>query len=307
MNVKTVAPTDLGVIVGRFQVDDLHSAHLALIRSIAERHPRVLIVLGVSPVVGSRKNTLDVEARTQMIHNHFPDVLIAPLRNCRTNEEWSGRLDELISIYSPTKPATLYGGRDSFIPSYKGRHAVVELEAPVEVVSMSGTAVRQRLSAKAQNSREFRAGAIWNANQGWPRVIPVVDIAIINKTDNTMVLAQKPGETCWRLIGGFADPRSNSYEDDARREVAEETGLEVGDLKYICSANVNDWRYRGESDRLRTTLFTATYQFGALKPNDDIAVARWFPIKDISGHVDELIIEEHRELVREVLLSLTAK
>ncbi|NBQ70140.1 MAG: NUDIX domain-containing protein [Nitrosomonadaceae bacterium] len=293
-------PTPVGALVGRFQVDRLHEAHVELIQSVCNRHDKVIIVLGVSRVVGSRNNPLDVEARAQMIRAIFPDVLIVAHKDCRTDEEWSEKLDELLGTYCPVQPVTLYGGRDSFLPHYKGRYRTVELESST-VVSTSGTAIRARLSQKALNSPEFRAGAIWGAHQGWPRVVPTVDVAIFNGDFTKILLARKPGETGWCFVGGFCDPRSTSYEADAKREAIEETGLEVDDFRYICSVNVKDWRYRSEVDQIRTTLFSCRRVFGAAKANDDIAELQWFdyPIPGCGtlGQCNE-IIEEHRDLMR---------
>ena len=48
-----------GVIIARFQTPALHEGHLSLIRQVKQKHNRLIIVLGVSPVKGSRKNPLD--------------------------------------------------------------------------------------------------------------------------------------------------------------------------------------------------------------------------------------------------------
>ena len=60
MNMKTVERTHtIGVIIGRFQVAELHEAHRELIETVLANHPKVLIYLGLSQVRGSIDDPLD--------------------------------------------------------------------------------------------------------------------------------------------------------------------------------------------------------------------------------------------------------
>ena len=54
---------DCGVIIGRFQTSDLHSEHIKLIKYVLNRHQKVIILLGISPVLGTRRNPLDFQTR----------------------------------------------------------------------------------------------------------------------------------------------------------------------------------------------------------------------------------------------------
>ncbi len=42
------AAADVGVIVGRWQVDDLHEAHTRLIEEVRAQHKKVIIFVGLS-------------------------------------------------------------------------------------------------------------------------------------------------------------------------------------------------------------------------------------------------------------------
>ena len=55
--------TDVGVIVGRFQVNELHAAHRELIDTVIGNHKKVLIFLGLSPVRVTRHNPLDFTSK----------------------------------------------------------------------------------------------------------------------------------------------------------------------------------------------------------------------------------------------------
>jgi len=70
---------DIGVLVGRFQVPELHGAHKELIDKVAGWHKKFLIVLGCSPTLVGRHNPLDFQARKLMINAHYPELPIMPL------------------------------------------------------------------------------------------------------------------------------------------------------------------------------------------------------------------------------------
>jgi bifunctional NMN adenylyltransferase/nudix hydrolase len=63
---------DVGVIVGRFQVPELHDAHKDLIETVCDKHDKVIIFLGLSPLMVTRENPLDFESRKQMILESSP-------------------------------------------------------------------------------------------------------------------------------------------------------------------------------------------------------------------------------------------
>jgi bifunctional NMN adenylyltransferase/nudix hydrolase len=81
----------------------------------------------------------------------------------------------------------------------------------------------------------------------------------------------------------------------ARRELLEETHIEVSSLEYVGSFLVDDWRYRNEVDKIMTTVFIARYMFGAIQPDDDIEELRWFQL-DRSFDLGR-IVSAHRPLL----------
>lgn len=282
---------DVGVIVARFQIDMLHTMHHGLIETAEDRHDKVIVVLGVSTLRGSTRDPLPYEARSQMIREFYPDTLVLPLGTFVSDEVWSNNLDTLISAHiSPRHTAVLYGGRDSFIPYYSGRFDTIMLDQQDE---HSATSYREKISRQIRPSRDFRAGVIFAAYNRYPTCYPAVDVAVFNG-EGMLLLARKPGEKLLRFIGGFADPSSNSYEADARREVAEETGIEITDPIYVGSHLVDDWRYRDEPDKIKTLLFRATLLFGMPKPQDDIAGLTWVAADELQPSI---IVPEHRPLL----------
>ena len=130
----------VGVIVCRMQVPYLTDSHLALIKTVIDRHQRAIIFLGTTNKPIDSKNPYPFEFRKQMLLNTPSDgailqqdtVSIVPLPDNADNDQWVKTLDSIIqSFLSFDEEATLYGGRDSFIPFYtksngKFGHRVLE-------------------------------------------------------------------------------------------------------------------------------------------------------------------------------------
>jgi len=286
----------IGVIIARFQSPYLHPGHQALIESVRENHNKVIIVLGVSPVLGSRKNPLDFHTRERMIKMEYPDIVVLPLADHPSDSTWSKNLDILLSNTFPGGSFKLFGSRDSFIPFYTGRFNVVELP---ETGSHNATLIREQISDKVLDSKEFRTGIIYAYSNTYLKVCPTVDIAVFRNNKSEILLGKKPADGKWRLLGGFSDPNDESYEDAARRELSEEAGpIETAGWMYEKSQRVNDWRYRSEVDKIITTLFSTDYVNGTPQGNDDIAEVAWFKLQELQGMMDQQqVSEEHRSLL----------
>lgn len=274
-----------GVIVGRFQVNELHDGHMELFRIVRGRHNRVLVFIGVAPSGLTRNNPLDYETRRRMIQAKFPEISTAPLPDCQTDEQWSENLDREIlkHLSADFGDITLYGGRDSFVPHYHGRFKPIEL--PIEG-KISGTEIRNRITNTVMEDVNFRAGVIYAVNNIRPRVITCVDIIIAcNLETNGMIepwvlLGQKPGETQFRFIGGHAEVTSPSFEADAKREAYEETNCDINSLEYLGSAFIDDWRWKKDPDKVKTLIFLGWTSSSRAVAGDDIAFTKWFnPLK----------------------------
>jgi bifunctional NMN adenylyltransferase/nudix hydrolase len=284
---------EVGVIIGRFQVHELHDAHKDLIQSVLNRHARVIIFLGCSPIKNTLNNPIDFKHRAAMIKEVFPDVEIFKVDDNRSNEVWSKNLDKMVrDLLPPGQTATLYGSRDSFLNAYSGKIHTCELESEIFV---SATQVRKQIMVNYPSSKDYRAGLIAATGMHYPTAFQTVDCAIINFDTNELLLVRKPGETKWRFVGGFSDPTSESLEQDAKREVMEETGVEVDDIKYIGSTKIKDWRFRSGKDCIKTAFFSAKYIFGQPEGADDVEAAKWVSIAKPLDKND--IVEEHHVLV----------
>lgn len=283
---------DCGVIIGRFQINVLHDAHVDLIQTVCERHDRVIIFLGNAPVRNTINNPLDIRARKAMILEKFPHVEVFHINDHKSDAVWSKNLDmEIAEQLLPMQTVALYGSRDSFLKSYTGKYPTCQLESNTFI---SATEVRRKIINNHPPTADYRAGMIAATAARYPIAYQTVDIAVVSE-ERKILLARKPDEKLFRFIGGFSDPRSNSLEIDARREVSEEASIEVDDIRYIGSTVIDDPRYRNEVDKIKTALFVAKYTFGKPEGADDVAEVGWF---DISGGLDKNIIEPvHHVLV----------
>ena len=280
--------------MGRFQTHMLHEAHRELIEYVQARHNRVIIFLGLSPLKVTYNNPLDFDSRRKMIQSKYGDAItISYIKDVHNDELWSATLDDKIrDLIGPLHTVTLYGGRDSFIKAYKGKFQTTELETD-RIISASE--LRRRISVNTMSSPDFMAGVIWATQNGYPSTKATVDIAIFNSDRGKLLLARKPNVDKYQFVGGFSDPDSDSFELDAKREVVEETGIEVGDLTYIGSHKINNWRYSKEQDKIKTLFFVCTYLFGNPVAKDDISELRWFPYTSLLA---ESVVEEHQVLLK---------
>lgn len=289
-----------GVIIARFQTPFLHEGHHYLIESVRALHHRVVIVLGTSPVKGSKRNPFDFYTRERMIKAAYPEIPVLPLRDCASDEVWSQKLDEVLDAAFGGASFILYGSRNSFAGAYSGKWPA---EVLPEKGDFCGTAVREMHSDQVLDSQDFRMGINYACYSRYNTVYPTVDIALFNRDNTRLLMGRKKEEKTWRLPGGFADTQDNSYEEAAQRELTEECGEVVTSaLRYLGSCRVDDWRYRSENDKIMTLLFTGNLLEGQPAAGDDLAEIAWFEVTELNTMMQQQQINEvHHPLIRIIL------
>lgn len=275
--------------MGRFQVHALHDGHLELINLVRSMHKRVVIFLGVAPFKFTQSNPLDFVTRKRMIEGKFPDVTCLPIYDTASDQVWGEELDKQIALVSNGASVALYGGRDSFVPHYSGRHKPVELQLPGD---HSGTKQRASVNSQVLDSSEFRQGIIYAVHNRYPAVIPTVDVAIVREghPEDELLLIHKDGEVGWRFPGGIIEPKDINAEHRVKLESNEETNLWVDEVTYIGTHRIDDWRLKNDADGIMTMFFGARYTSGAIKAGDDANSAKWFPRSYISANT---FVSEH--------------
>jgi len=285
MRTAEQAKADVGVIIGRWQVDDLHEAHRALVEEVRANHKKVIIFVGLSDILGGIVDPLDYPTRAAMLHLCYHDITVLPIKDTGCNKEWSKNLDAAIRTVAPIGTALLYGGRDSFVRHYTGQFETLELDA---LRHPSGTEIREEVGREVRASSDFRAGVIYSTFNQYPRLNMVVDIAAICtrvgedlKPHSSVLLGRKKGDIGLRFPGGFVNVGDGSLEAAGRRECREETGVFPETMEYLGSWPVADSRM-GPRDGMMSAFFLGhVVSEGRIKVEDDLDGAMWLPVEKL--------------------------
>lgn len=300
----------VGIFVARFQIHVLHEAHQNLIEEVLKKHQHVIIFLGSNSFGFSLNNPLDFETRKLMVLEFVnarkaPEqiVHIIEIKNMRDDVSWSKTLDRKIKEIYPDKNLFLYGSRDSFLKYYLGdipKTNHIEL-VPIEI--LSATEIRNMLRDDIRSSADYRAGLIRGSQSTYPytripklkKVNMTVDGLIYD--NDKILLAKKPGEEFYRLPGGFVDYQDKNLEEAIKREIFEETNIEVFSTQYIGTFTIPDWRMRWEQEKIMTALFQCKYNPKSIPmAKDDISEIKWFSFEDL--YQDRIpIMDEHKEMI----------
>jgi len=131
-----------------------------------------------------------------------------------------------------------------------------------------------------------------------------VDLLVFDWTDEilSLLLIQRgkdPFAGHWALPGGFIEPEE-TLEASARRELKEETGLEVGPLSSLGTYGDPGRDPRG---RTLTVAFVAlTEGLPSVSGQDDASAAQWFPV----GNLPALAFD-HADIIADGLHNLKSQ
>ena len=107
---------------------------------------------------------------------------------------------------------------------------------------------------------------------------------IVNENDEMLVVrrAKEPALGTYDLPGGFCD-MGETVEEGMRREIKEETGLEVQDIRYLFSSP-NVYQYSGMGIHTLDMDYLVRVKGGrlAIQAADDAAEAFWIPINEVN-------------------------
>ncbi len=130
----------------------------------------------------------------------------------------------------------------------------------------------------------------------YPRVSPCIIILVEDGSRILLTRAAHFPEGMYGLVAGFVEP-GESLEACAKREVMEETGVHIRDVRYVAS---QPWPFPSQL----MVGFTATYESGDLKVDThELEDANWFeldalpqipPPLSIARHLIDLHLEKRR-------------
>ena len=119
-------------------------------------------------------------------------------------------------------------------------------------------------------------------NMEYPKIMPAVIVAVTNGDKILLSKYANREYTRYALLAGFTEI-GESVEDTVRREVMEEVGLHVKNLKYYKS---QPWAF---SDTLLMGFFAEVEGNDHITlDKDELAVAEWFPRREIPANESDI-------------------
>lgn len=112
---------------------------------------------------------------------------------------------------------------------------------------------------------------------------PAAGVFILDQNKRVLLAKRKfdPKKGTWQTPGGFMHP-NEIPEDAIKREVAEELGVMIRVEDYIGSMP-ETYDYNGVILPFLAIYFTAIIIEGEITPNDDVAQAQYFSLKEIEN------------------------
>lgn len=314
----------LGVLIGRFQVPEMHEGHRFIVKRMQEQCDEVLILFGSANRARSVKNPFTYKERTTAAHNLFPGVWTAPLNDYLYNDsQWMADVAATIALmqaeikhvcrYDQELKIVLYGhhkdGNDylKWFPQYE----YVNINSDIDV---SGTEVRNSfmhmLPENVQaDAAYFIKERITFKDYPYPDSLNICCAdAVVECLGHILLIKRKftPGAGSWALPGGHKNT-NETFLQCALRELKEETNLRIPEpvlIGSIKSTRLFD-NPRRSSGIPKLTLAAHI----VVKPNpdgslprangsDDAAETRWLPVSDVLNKYR--LHDDHSDIISEM-------
>lgn len=195
----------------------------------------------------------------------------------------------------------IYGGRKSFVVNVDGDESFYDLQEVYEfdhdLYHIAGKAVLvndwyishrfcgrcgtpTRLDEKDMMLKCPKCG-----QNHYPRIAPAIIVAIRNGDELLMAKHSYHDNIRYALIAGFVEP-GEAIEEAVHREVLEEVGIKIKNLKYMRSQS---WPFPNSL----MLGFMAEYDSGDIKVDgDEILKAKWFKKDEIIRYGSDISISD---------------
>lgn len=152
MNNLQPKPYDCAFLCGRFQI--FHKGHEELVNTALKMCDRILILVGSSQEVGTKRNPFDIETRIRMIKEVFPqdNIVVKPLSDLTNEdditEEWGEYVIKNIKYHIYKTPELMIYGNDECRSRWFNKESikdVTEIVISRSKLPISATMLRQCL------------------------------------------------------------------------------------------------------------------------------------------------------------------
>lgn len=131
----------------------------------------------------------------------------------------------------------------------------------------------------------------------YPRPAVTADMIVLTDEPEPQILliqrGDEPFKGCWAFPGGFMN-MDETTEQCARRELKEETGLEIGEVQQVGAYSTVDRDPRGRT--ITVAYITNIPQALPVVGLDDAAEAKWWPINALPP-----LAFDHAQILRDAL------
>ena len=116
----------------------------------------------------------------------------------------------------------------------------------------------------------------------------IIVSAIIEDGKGSFLFGRKPPNVgpypnTWHLIGGGLNHTSESAEEELKREIREEAGIEVDIIEKIGFDDDIEPNKHGIPTHYIFLVYRTRFRSGTPTPSDDIYQLSWFPKQDLSS------------------------
>jgi NAD+ diphosphatase len=179
-------------------------------------------------------------------------VRVAPDASEAAGWKWSGLRALFLRL---PDPLLAVAGRGFQIAEWDRSH---------QYCGRCGTRTRERTNERAKECPAC-------GHVVFPRVSPAMMVLVTRGRELLLARANRFPQAMYSALAGFVEP-GESIEDCIHREVREEVGIEVDELRYFASQS---WAF----PHSLMIAYTAEYAGGQMRPCDEeIADARWFSL-----------------------------
>ncbi|MEN9354711.1 MAG: hypothetical protein RL318_2036 [Fibrobacterota bacterium] len=325
---------DIAVLIGRFQ--PFHHGHGGLLRKALDTAPRIVVVLGSAFAAPSPRNPFSAAQREAMIRSWLsPEenarTAFVPQRDVWNSKRWARDVHRSVSsiaqgrvalvgyhkdgtsAYLDTFPewTMIDAGRQGPLDATPLRRQILsntpwsEVEGslqgavPDSVLALLGQWAREDLRSRLAADQE----AIETYQARWGKGPFLTVDAVVKACDHILLIRRgaRPGIGLRALPGGFLDPHE-ALEDGARRELLEETGLDLGALQ---ATGTRMFAHPGRSARARIVTHAFLFEpvwtsLPEVTAADDALDARWIPISELAAMEDEFF-GDHFHIIDQML------